>query len=57
MDTQDQESVKHVLITGCTGCIGTALTERLLQTGCWVSILSRDRFRAHDEKKGVGQHV
>lgn len=36
----------HVLITGGTGFIGTALTEELLNSDYRVSVLSRDRSRA-----------
>jgi nucleoside-diphosphate-sugar epimerase len=39
----------HVLITGGTGFIGTALTGRLLHLGSRVSILTRDRERARVE--------
>ncbi|RBC39349.1 epimerase, partial [Xanthomonas oryzae pv. oryzae] len=32
----------HLLITGGTGFIGQALCPALLQTGCQVSVLTRD---------------
>jgi uncharacterized protein (TIGR01777 family) len=37
---------EHVLITGGTGFIGSALTRRLLRLGVRVSVLTRDRTRA-----------
>ena len=39
-------AVHHVLITGGTGFIGSALAQRLLNDGIRVSILSRERERA-----------
>ena len=39
-------NVGHVLVTGGTGFIGTALSERLLAQGGRVSVLTRDRERA-----------
>jgi NAD(P)-dependent dehydrogenase (short-subunit alcohol dehydrogenase family) len=34
---------EHVLITGGTGFVGTALSDRLLELGSRVSVLMRDR--------------
>jgi uncharacterized protein (TIGR01777 family) len=42
----------HVLITGGTGFIGSALAERLLARGSRVSVLTRDRERAHRQFDG-----
>lgn len=42
----------HVLITGGTGFIGTALAERLLQLGSRVSVFTRDRERAQEHFVG-----
>lgn len=40
------DAVGHVLVTGGTGFIGTALCARLLAQGTRVSVLTRDRERA-----------
>jgi uncharacterized protein (TIGR01777 family) len=42
----------HVLITGGTGFIGTALARRLLRLGSRVSVLTRDRERAREHFAG-----
>jgi len=42
----------RILITGGTGFIGSALTERLLGLGLEVSVLSRDRERARNHFAG-----
>jgi uncharacterized protein len=41
-----QNNLPHVLITGGTGFIGTALTARLKDAGARVSVLTRNRQRA-----------
>ncbi|RBD52095.1 epimerase, partial [Xanthomonas oryzae pv. oryzae] len=43
----------HLLITGGTGFIGQALCPALLQTGCQVSVLTRDVRRAQRTLPGV----
>jgi uncharacterized protein (TIGR01777 family) len=44
--------IRHVLITGGTGFIGTALARRLLWLGARVSVLTRDRASARDHFSG-----
>jgi uncharacterized protein len=39
-------AIRRVLVTGGTGFIGTALSERLLARGVEVTVLTRDRARA-----------
>jgi hypothetical protein len=45
-------SIGHVLITGGTGFIGTALAGRLLRLGARVSVLTRNRARAQTHFSG-----
>jgi hypothetical protein len=52
MGEVDITGFEHVLITGGTGFIGSALGERLLQLGARVSVLSRDRKRAREHFAG-----
>jgi uncharacterized protein (TIGR01777 family) len=52
MGTTDTAGLEQVLITGGTGFIGTALSERLLRLGARVSVLTRDRARARDHFAG-----
>jgi uncharacterized protein len=52
MDRHEKIPVRRVLITGGTGFIGTALTERLLAAGVEVSVLTRDRARAQRHFSG-----
>jgi hypothetical protein len=48
----DENTPRHVLITGGTGFIGSALCARLLETGVEVSVLTRDRGRAQRRFQG-----
>ncbi|MGD2082557.1 MAG: TIGR01777 family oxidoreductase [Chromatiales bacterium] len=50
--TKSQDLPGHVLITGGTGFIGTALAERCLESGIRVTVLTRDRRRALAHFKG-----
>jgi uncharacterized protein (TIGR01777 family) len=50
MDT-GENIPRHVLITGGTGFIGSALSARLLDAGVEVSVLTRDRHRAQQRFK------
>lgn len=52
MDMQEDIPVRRVLITGGTGFIGTALSERLLGAGVEVTVLTRDSARALDHFSG-----
>jgi uncharacterized protein (TIGR01777 family) len=52
MDGQEEIPVRRVLVTGGTGFIGTALSERLLAAGVEVTVLTRDRARALDHFSG-----
>jgi len=42
--------LKRILITGGTGTLGHALTERFLQDGHTVKILSRDEYKQKQMK-------
>jgi uncharacterized protein (TIGR01777 family) len=53
METKKQVAgFEHVLITGGTGFIGTALTRRLLRMGSRVSVLTRNSAHAQDHFGG-----
>lgn len=51
-ETESPLQVAHVLITGGTGFIGTALAGHLLGRGVQVSVLTRDRGRAREHFAG-----